>query len=59
MQNILMWIKDKPCKTGNAKNLSKYLHYTLSVQNHDKGSSEIIRTHLSLVDLEPRQDLEL
>lgn len=37
-------------KKKNPKRL-KYLHYTLSVQNHDKGSSEIIRTHLSLVDL--------
>lgn len=53
-----MLIKDKPCKKkkgGNAKKKNpkrlKYLHYTLSVQNHDKGSSDIIRTHLSLVDL--------
>lgn len=52
-----MLIKDKPCKKKreckikkNPKRL-KYLHYTLSVQNHDKESSEIIRTHLSLVDL--------
>lgn len=52
-----MLIKDKPCKKkrGECKKKKtkrlKYLHYTLSVQNHDKGSSEIIRTHLSLVDL--------
>lgn len=42
--------KGGECKKKNPKRL-KYLHYTLSVQNHDKGSSDIIRTHLSLVDL--------
>lgn len=52
-----MLIKDKPCKKKKKEckkktpKRLKYLHYTLSVQNHDKGSSEIIRTHLSLVDL--------
>lgn len=43
--------KKRECKIKKKPKRLKYLHYTLSVQNHDKGSSEIIRTHLSLVDL--------